>query len=211
MWYQGLDRSVPYAKDYRRWNLWYDYNNPKHHEIKRLRTTFIEHIARRLFKHEAYLRFFGAFCFIPFLFFLWKQRSKYRQPQQPEPSIYSTAQLIANIGRNTYGFETRANRSFEQALSVVVGGDLMNHILSADSDQFRSEEQQDEDAGLSGDFTEEDILDLYRDKKHEPHLGIVFRHPHRHHLNDAPNDLLTPYKVSGEVLPQSGHGHHGHH
>jgi hypothetical protein len=206
MWYQGLDRSVPYAKDYRRWNLWYDYNNPKHHEIKRLRTTFIEHVARRLFKHEAYLRFFGAFCFIPFLFFLWKQRSKYRQTKQPEPSIYSTAQLIANIGRNTYGFETRANRSFEQALSVVVGGDLMNHILSADSDQFRSEEQQDEDA----DFTEEDILDLYRDKKHEPHLGIVFRHPHRHHLNDSPNDLLSPYKVSGEVLPQQGH-HHGHH
>jgi len=213
MWYQLLDRSQPYAKDYRRWNLWYDYNNPKHHEIKRLRTTFIEHIARRLFKHEAYVRFFGAFCFVPFIFFLFKQKGKYKALKEAEPSIYSTPMLVASTGRNAYGFETRANRSFEQGISTVVGGDLLNHILSADSDQFRSEEQQDEDAGLVGDFTEEDILDLYRDKKHEPHMGIVYRHPHKHHLNEAPSDLLSPYKVVGEKIHKKEvHGHgHGHH
>jgi hypothetical protein len=110
MWYQYLDRSQPYAKDFRRWNLWYDYNNPKHHEIKRLKTTFIEHIGRRLFKHDAYLRFFGAICFIPFFFFLNKQRNKYKALPEPESSPYSNAQLIANIGRNPYGFETRANK-----------------------------------------------------------------------------------------------------
>jgi hypothetical protein len=33
VWYQYLDRTTPYIKNYRRWNLWYDYNNPKHHDI----------------------------------------------------------------------------------------------------------------------------------------------------------------------------------
>lgn len=212
MWYQSLDRSQPYAKDYRRWNLWYDFNNPKHHEIKRLRTTFIEHIARRFFKHEAYLRFFGAMCFVPFIVFCFKQRSKYKKLKEPEQSIYSTPQLIANIGRNHFGFETRANRSFEQVLAIVVGGDLLNHILNADADIFRTEEGQDEDAGLFGDFAEEDVVDLFREKKHEPHLGIVYRHPHKHHLNQAPNDLLSPYKVEGEVLPKKNNGHgNAHH
>jgi hypothetical protein len=210
MWYQALNRSQPYLKTYRRWNMWYDYNNPKHHEIKRLRTTFIEHFGRRLFKHEAYLRFFGAVCFVPFIFFVMKQRSKYKKLKEPEPSVYSSSHLIANIGRNTYGFETRTSKSFEMTLSVVLGGDLLNHILSADSDAFRSEESQDEDAGLSGDFTEEDILDLHREKKHEPHMGIVYRHPHRHFLNEGPNDILSPYKVEGEHLKPTQTIHHHH-
>ena len=33
VWYKYLDRSTPYIKNYRRWNMWYDYNNAKHHEI----------------------------------------------------------------------------------------------------------------------------------------------------------------------------------
>ena len=200
MWYQALNRSQQYLNNYRRWNMWYDYNNPKHHEIKRLRTTFIEHFARRLFKHEAYVRFFGAFCVLPFVFFLYKQYSKYRLPKNLDQVVYSTPQLIANIGRNNYGYETRTTKSFEMTLSVLLGGDLLNHILSMDSDQFRSEESQDEDAGLPGDFTEEDILDLHREKLHEPHLGIVYRHPHRHFLNVGPNDILSPYKLSEEKI-----------
>ncbi len=33
VWYQHLNRTTPYMKNYRRWNMWYDFNNPKHHEI----------------------------------------------------------------------------------------------------------------------------------------------------------------------------------
>ena len=48
-------------------------------------------------------------------------------------------------------------------------------------------------------MSEEDILDLMKDdSKHPPHLGIVYRNPQHHYLNDAPNDLLTPYKIVGE-------------
>jgi len=57
-------------------------------------------------------------------------------------------------------------------------------------------------------FINKDILDLHRDKKHEPHMGIVYRHPHRHFLNEGPNDVLSPYKVEGEHLKPSGHAHH---
>lgn len=208
MWYQLLDRSKPYVKDFRRWNMWYDYNNPKHHEIQKLRTSFLEHIGRRLFKHEAYLRFFGAFCFFPFIAFLLKQRSKYKKQKEAQPSIYSASQLVANIGRNNWGYETRPNSSFEKTISVLIGGDLMNHILQADSNPFRSEESQDEDAGLMGDFTEEDILDLFRETKHEPHLGIVYRRPDKHYLNVAPNDFLSPYKIVGESAQTVSKGHH---
>jgi hypothetical protein len=124
--------------------------------------------------------------------------------------LFTGAQYVANIGRNPFGFETRVGKSFEHVISVALGGEIMTHILNQDADMFRTEELQDEDQGLSGDFSEEDILDLYRDKKHEPHLGIVYRHPHRHHLNEAPNDLLSPYKIVGEQLPEVKHHEHQH-
>lgn len=98
-------------------------------------------------------------------------------------------------------------------MSVLLGNEIMSHIFNADSDTFRAEQIGDDDQGLSGDLSEEDILDLYREKKHEPHLGVVYRNPQFHYLNDAPNDLLSPYKVVGEKLPQKTHnsGSHGHH
>jgi hypothetical protein len=98
-------------------------------------------------------------------------------------------------------------------MGVMLGNEIMNHILSQDSDMFRAEQLGDDGQGLSGDFAEEDILDLHREKKHEPHLGIVYRHPHRHYLNDSPNDLLSPYKVVGEELSVNKHHHdqHTHH
>lgn len=84
----------------------------------------------------------------------------------------------------------------------------MSHIFNSDSDTFRAEQIGDDDQGLSGDLSEEDILDLYREKKHEPHLGVVYRNPQYHYLNEAPNDLLSPYKVKGEG--HQSHSHHGH-
>jgi hypothetical protein len=90
-------------------------------------------------------------------------------------------------------------------MSIVLGNEIMTHILSQDSDIFRAEELGDDDKGLSGDLSEEDILDIHREQKHAPHMGIVYRHPHRHHLNEAPNDLLSPYKVVGENLNTNTH------
>ena len=83
-------------------------------------------------------------------------------------------------------------------MSVLLGNEIMTHVFNADSDNFRAEQIGDDDQGLSGDLSEEDILDLYREKNHEPHLGIVYRNPQHHYLNDAPNDLLSPYKIVGE-------------
>ena len=40
----------------------------------------------------------------------------------------------------------------------------MTHVFNADSDNFRAEQIGDDDQGLSGDLSEEDILDLYREK-----------------------------------------------
>lgn len=126
--------------------------------------------------------------------------------------MFSGSQYVASIGRNQFGFETRATKSFEHVMGVMLGNEIMNHILNQDSDMFRAEQLGDDGQGLSGDFAEEDILDLHREKKHEPHLGIVYRHPHRHYLNDSPNDLLSPYKVVGEdvskILKKENNQHH---
>lgn len=207
MWYQTLNRTQPYLKNYRRWNMWYDYNNPRHMEIKRIRVTLFDHWVRRMCKHEAFTRYFMVAVWAPFVFFLYKQKKKFSPLPPKEESYYEVPQIVANIGRNAYGYETRAGKSFEHIMSVIMGGDLLNHILESDADQYRSDEQQDEDAGLTGDFSEEDILDLHRAPKHEPHLGIVYRHPNQHYLNEAPNDLLSPYMIKGEVFPV-GHANH---
>jgi hypothetical protein len=123
--------------------------------------------------------------------------------------LYTGPEYIGALGRNPYGYETRVGKSFEHVISVLLGGEIMTHILNQDSDIFRTEELQDEDQGLMGDFSEEDILDLHREKKHEPHLGIVYRHPGKHYLNEKPNDLLSPYKVVGEKV--QSHGYHNTH
>lgn len=168
--------------------------------MKRLRFLWTEHWLRRLCKHEAYHRFLLAFVGLPFMAWVLKTRGRFRPlGNTEEESFYSGAQYVASIGRNQFGFETRATKSFEHAMSVILGKDILGHILSQDNDIFRQEELGDEDKGLSGDFAEEDIIDLRKELKHEPHVGIVYFRPDRHYLNEKPNDLLSPYKVVGEA------------
>jgi hypothetical protein len=121
---------------------------------------------------------------------------------------------VATIGRNQYGYESRVTKSFEHSLSVLFGKEILGHIFSQDMDTFRQEHLTDLDAGLAGDMNEEDILDLMKEgDKHPPHMGIVYRHPDKHYLNDKPSDLLSCYKVVGEgETSHKSHGQgHGHH
>ena len=61
---------------------------------------------------------------------------------------------------------------------------------------------------MSGDLSEEDAMDLLKENGHEPHLGIVYRHPHKHYLNEKPNDFLSQYRIEGE--PKSNPTTHHH-
>ncbi len=87
VWYESLRRDVPYIKNFRRWNLWYDFNNPKHQEIRRLKMTWFEHWIKRICKHEAYARFSLAFLGIPLFVFLNKSRKRFQKDPEPEPGI----------------------------------------------------------------------------------------------------------------------------
>ena len=116
-------------------------------------------------------------------------------------AYFSGAQFVAAIGRNQYGYETRVTKSFEHSLSILLGKEILGHTLSQDFDIFRQEHLADLDSGLAGDMNEEDVLDLMKDNsKHAPHLGICYRNPQHHYLNDKPNDLLSPYRVVGEKI-----------
>jgi len=98
VWYESLRRDVPYIKNYRRWNLWYDFNNPKHQEIRRLKMTWFEHWVKRICKHEAHARFALAFIGVPLFFFLNKCRNRFMKDPEPEPGkiihFYITNNLI---------------------------------------------------------------------------------------------------------------------
>jgi hypothetical protein len=88
VWYQYLKRTQPYLKNYRRWNLWYDYNNPKHQEIKRTKILWLEYALRRMFKHEAHTRYFLVFVGIPLFFWMLNTKKRFAKPVQPEPGKY---------------------------------------------------------------------------------------------------------------------------
>ena len=195
--------------------MWYNYNNGKHADMHKIRVPYFYYWYRRLTKHEAIARYMGATVFLPFLVWLNSQKKRFAALPKEEESLYSGAQYVATIGRNQYGFETRAAKSFEHGLSTVLGVEIFGHILSQDVDMFRAEELSDEDGGLTGDFSEEDILALRKEPNHAPHVGIVFFRPEMHYLNEKPNDFLSPYKVVGENIPKSSHGHEeshkGHH
>lgn len=208
MWYQYLNRNQPYLKNYRKWNMWYDHNNPKHYEILRQRSTFFEHIIRRICGHDIHMRFFMVFCMLPLFGYLLKQRKRFTYKKVDEDISLSSAQLVANAGRNKYGFESRGTKSFEHAMGILISKSVFSNTLEGGKDPLIGEEIIDEDAGLESDMSEEDLLSVLKSEMHEPHLGIVFRHPHKHHLNEAPNDFLSPYKVVGE---DAQHKHNSHH
>ena len=163
-----------------------------------MRSLWLEHWLKRFTKHEAHTRFFLFFVVVPFLAFLNKSKKRFTKDAEPEEVLYSGPQYVATIGRNQTGFETRAAKTFEHVMSIILGGEIMGHILNQDSDIFKSEELSDDDQGLAGDLSDEDALELLKEEQHEPHLGIVYRHPNRHYLNEKPNDLLSQYKVVGE-------------
>ena len=209
VWYERLRRDIPYIKEYRHFNLWYDYNNGKHHDMKRVRTIWLEHWIKRMCKHEAYSRYIGMFIVVPMWLWIFSTYKRFKPLPKPEESLYSGAQFVASIGRNQFGYETRAAKSFEHAMGVVLGKEILGHILSQDSDVFRQEELQDEDQGLAGDFSEEDVLQLWKEPNHVPHAGIVYFRPEKHYLNEKPNDFLSPYKILGEeTVVKTNHGHH---
>lgn len=211
VWYENLDRSKPYLNNYRGWNLWYNFNNGKHHEMKRLRVTFVEHWFKRMAKLEGNQHFMFAVLMVPFYVYLYKTYKRFQLPKDKEEEpIFTTAQYIASLGRNQYGFETRATKSFEHAFSVLLGSEILGHILNQDSDYFRQEELEDEDGGLVGDFSEEDIVGLRKEEGHVPHVGIVFFKPEKHYLNEKPNDFLSPYKIVGEKKLEKNDSHDSH-
>lgn len=196
LWYQYYDRSKPYLKEYKGFNLWYDYNNGKHHDMRRVRTVWLEHWVRRFCRHEAYSRAFGYLIVLPMFLYLYKTYNRFKpEKKKDDTSIYSGAQFVAALGRNQYGFESRVSKSFEHSIGVIMGKEIMSHILQQDSDPFRQSELGDEDQGLAGDFSELDILELRKEKNHLPHVGIVYSRPEMHYLNEKPNDYLSPYKV----------------
>ena len=144
---------------------------------------------------------------IPFFFWLFKTFKRFSAAKEEDKTIYNNNQYVATIGRNHYGFESRATKSFEHVISVLLGSDILGHILSQDSDFFRQEEIGDEDEGLAGDFSEDDIVSLRKTPGHSPHIGVVFFQPDRHYLNEKPNDFLSPYRVEGEAKNTNSNNH----
>ena len=200
VWYERLDRTVPYPKNYQGFNLWYNFNNGKHQDMKRVRTWWIDHWIRRMTKHECFNQIFWPMVILPFIAYAFKIRKRFKTLPEQEETVFSGSQFVAFIGRNHWGYETRASKSFESAINTLMGKDIISHITNQDNDPYRVEELEDEKSGLVGDFTEEDIIELRKQEKHEPHLGIVFRYPEHHYLNEKPNDMLSPYKLQNEKI-----------
>lgn len=198
-WYENLNRSIPYMKQYRSLNLWYDYNNGKHREIVKPRTLIVDYWIQRFFKHEAHSRLFYAAIGVPCLAWLVSVKGRFAGSKKEEQEYYSGAQFVASIGRNSYGFETRAPKTFEHCIGVLLGKEVLGHILSQDSDILRQDEIEDENDGLTSDFSNSDMVDLRKEPNHTPHFGIVYLRPERHYLNAKPSDELSPYVTINET------------
>ncbi len=164
-----------------------------------MRSLWLEHWLKRITKHEAHTRFFIFFCIIPFFAYINKSRKRFMKDPDPEEILYSGPQYVATIGRNQMGFETRAAKTFEHVMSIILGEEIMGHILNQDSTVFKAEELSDDDGGLAGDLSEEDALELLKEDQHESHIGIVYRHPQANYLKKKPNDFLSQYRVEGEL------------
>lgn len=114
-----------------------------------------------------------------------------KDPMQTE--IYFRLNSI--FAKNKYGYTTRFMSDFDLLLEGALNERFVDESTLYYDDEAVSTEIEDMEAGLNGEFSEDDIRNLLKDKSHHGEADKILRFPDRVGNGYGRSDALSCYKV----------------
>jgi hypothetical protein len=128
----------------------------------------------------AMVKFFGGF-------------SSVSTTNPKEAEVYFRLNSI--FAKNRFGYNTRFMSDFDLLLEGVLNERFIDESTLYYDDPVVSKEIEDMELGYAGEFAEDDIRNLLKDKSHHGSLAKSVRYPGRVGSNYARSDDLSCYKV----------------
>ena len=97
--------------------------------------------------------------------------------------------------KNKYGYNTRFMSDFDLLLEGVLNERFIDESTLYYDDPSVAKEIEDMELGLNGEFAEDDIRNLLKDKSHHASESKVVHYPDRVGTNYPKSDNLSCYKV----------------
>ena len=103
--------------------------------------------------------------------------------------------LNSIFSKNKYGYNTRFMSDFDLLLEGVLNEQFVDESTAYYNDPVVAEEVADMEKGLNGEFSDEDIRNLLKDKDGHGSNEKTFRYPARVASAYKPSDDLSIYKT----------------
>lgn len=104
--------------------------------------------------------------------------------------------LVSIFAKNKYGYNTRFMSDFELFLESVLNEKFLDNSILYYDDEMTATEVEDQEAGLAGNFSHDDVAGLLHDKQSHDHSSYkAVRHPDRVGTNYPKGDALSCYKI----------------
>ena len=97
--------------------------------------------------------------------------------------------------KNKYGYNTRFMSDFDLLLEGVLNERFIDESTLYYDDPSVAKEIEDMELGLNGEFAEDDIRNLLKDKSSHASAGKTIHYPDRVGTNYVKSDALSCYKV----------------
>lgn len=104
--------------------------------------------------------------------------------------------LVSIFAKNKYGYNTRFMSDFELFLESILNEKFLDNSILYYDDEMTATEVEDQEAGLAGNFSQQDVAGLLHDKQHHDHDSFkAVRFPDRVGTNYPKGDALSCYKI----------------
>ena len=133
----------------------------------------------------------GITFFAMVKFGLGFSKAEVKDPKDME--IYNRLNSI--FLKNKYGYNTRFMSDFDLLLEGVLNERFIDESTLYYDDPVVSKEIEDMETGLNGEFSQDDIKNLLKDKSSHAEAGKTIRYPGRVGTNYDRSDDLSCYKV----------------
>ena len=116
-------------------------------------------------------------------------------PEENKNSTEIYFRLNSIFAKNKYGYATRFMSDFDLLLESALNERFVDESTQYYDNVIKSKEIEDMEQGLNGEFSEDDIKDLIKDKSDHAGAELVMRYPGRVGTNYQPSDDLSIYKT----------------
>lgn len=119
----------------------------------------------------------------------------YSPPVEDEKPHIVYSRLLAIFQKNKFGYNTRIMNDFDLLLTSMLNERFIEESTGYYDDPLTSQEIEDVESGLNGDFSEADVRHLLKDKVHHAEPKSCSKFPGRFGTNYQDDDQLSIYKV----------------